>query len=104
MRGPARTPCTYEDVDSAAFAASGRFALWRGTGRLPMTAEAANAESRQRFHKLSGPSCRFADLTSTPMKLSRARSHYVGDGLDMVSVTLMLGPSRWSSSSTPAED
>ena len=50
MPGPARTLCTYDEVDSEAFAASERLALWRETGQLPMTAEPADAESRQRFH------------------------------------------------------
>jgi AraC-like DNA-binding protein len=96
MPGPARICCTYDEVDSEAFAVSERFALWRETGRLPMTAEPPDAESRRRFHirlrKLSGTSGRFADLTATPMILSREQSHYARDGLDMVSFTLMLGP------------
>src|SRR5689334_20981647 len=112
MPGPARTLCTYDEVDSGAFAASERFALWRETGRLPMTAEPADAESRRRFHirlrKLNGVSGRFADLTATPMKLSRAKSHYARDGLDMVSLTLMLGPHArhrfraWNADGRPA--
>ena len=96
MAGPARAPCSYEEVDSDAFAPSERFALWRETGRLPMTAEPADAEGRQHFHihvrRLSGVSGRFADLTASPMKLSREDGHYRRDGLDMVSLTLMLGP------------
>jgi AraC-like DNA-binding protein len=91
-----RAPCSYEEVDSDAFAPSERFALWRETGRLPMTAEPADAEGRQHFHihvrRLSGVSGRFADLTASPMKLSREDGHYRRDGLDMVSLTLMLGP------------
>jgi hypothetical protein len=47
MPGPVRTLCTYDEVDSEAFAAPERFALWRETGRLPMTAEPADAESRR---------------------------------------------------------
>ena len=50
MPGLSRTLCTYEEVDSGAFAAPERFALWRETGRLPMTVEPADAESRRRFH------------------------------------------------------
>jgi AraC-like DNA-binding protein len=96
MAGPARAPCTYEEVDSDAVAPSERFAMWRETGRLPMTAEPANAEGRRQFHihvrRLTGVSGRFADLTATPMTLSREESHYCRDGLDMVSLTLMLGP------------
>ena len=96
MPGPARTLYTYDEVDSEAFSASERFALWRETGRLPMTAEPPDAESRRRFRirlrRLSGASGRFADLTATPMILSREKSHFARDGLDMVSFTLMLGP------------
>jgi AraC-like DNA-binding protein len=96
MARPARAPCTYDEVDSDAFAPSERFALWRETGRLPMAAEPADAEARRHFHihvrRLSGVSGRFADLTATPMKLSREDGHYRRDGLDMVSLTLMLGP------------
>src|SRR5438132_5005522 len=96
MAGPARALCSYDEVDSGAFPASERFAVWRETGRLPMTAEPADAESRRRFHihvrRLSGASGRFTDLTATPMKLSRENSHCNRDGLDMVSLTLMLGP------------
>jgi AraC-like DNA-binding protein len=96
MTGPARALCTYDEVDSEAVPASERFALWRETGRLPMTAEPADADGRRRFHirvrKLSGVSGRFADLTATPIKLTREKSHYTRDGLDMVSLTLMLGP------------
>jgi AraC-like DNA-binding protein len=96
MARPARAPCTYDEVDSAAFPAAERFALWRETGRLPMTPEPADADSRRRFNislrRLSGVSGRFADLTATPMKLTREKSHYSRDGLDMISFTLMLGP------------
>ena len=96
MAGPARAPCTYDEVDSGAFPASERFALWRETGRLPMTPEPLDADSRRRFNiglrKLSGVSGRFSDLTATPMKLTREKSHPSRDGLDMISFTLMLGP------------
>ena len=96
MPGPARAPCTYDEVDSGAFPASERFALWRETGRLPMTPEPLDADSRRRFNigfrKLSGVSGRFSDLTATPMKLTREKSHPSRDGLDMISFTLMLGP------------
>ena len=96
MAGSPRARYTYEEADTATLDASDRFALWRDTARLPMTPEAPHAESRRRFHiclrRLSGPSGRFADLTASPMKLSREQSHYARDGLDMVSLTLMLGP------------
>jgi AraC-like DNA-binding protein len=96
MTGPARTLCIYDEVDTATFDASERFALWRETGRLPMTAEPVDADSRRRFHirlrSLSGVSGRFTDLTATPLRLERENSHYARDGLDMVSLTLMLGP------------
>jgi AraC-like DNA-binding protein len=96
MPVPARMPYTYDEVDSEALPASERFVLWRETGRLPMAAEPPDDESRRRFHirvhKLSGPSGRFADLVATPMKLSRTKDHYNRDGLDMISLTLMLGP------------
>jgi AraC family transcriptional regulator, positive regulator of tynA and feaB len=95
MPAPALIRYTYDEVDSEALPASERLALWRETGRLPMAAEPADHESRGRFHirvrKLSGPSGRFADLTATPMRLSRSKDHYDGDGLDMISLTLMLG-------------
>jgi AraC-like DNA-binding protein len=96
MTGPARTLCTYDEVDTATFGASERFAMWRETGRLPMAAEPADADSRRRFHirlrRLSGVSGGFTDLTAAPLKLRRENNHYARDGLDMVSLTLMLGP------------
>jgi AraC-like DNA-binding protein len=96
MTGLAHAPCTYDEVDTAAFDASERFAMWRETGRLPMTAEPLDADGRRRFHirlaKLGGASGRFTDLTASPLKLRRESSHYAHDGLDMVSLTLMLGP------------
>ena len=96
MSGPARALYIYEEIDTETLPVPERFALWRETGRLPMTAEPPDAESRRRFHiclrRLSGASGRFADLTATPMKLSREKSHYARDALDMVSFTLMLGP------------
>jgi len=96
MPGPARLPYTLDEIDTETLAAAERFALWRESGRLPMTPEPPDPESRRRFHirlrKLSGASGRFADLTATPMKLSRETSHYARDGLDMMSFTLMLGP------------
>ena len=95
MPGRARPPCTYDEIDSEAFPASERLARWRETGRLPMTAEPTDADSRRRFHiryrRLSGASGRFTDLIATPIKLTRAKSHCARDGLDMVSLTLMLG-------------
>lgn len=96
MPGPTRAPYIYDEIDTGTLPAPERFALWRETGRLPMTAEPPDAESRRRFHihlrRLSGSSGRFTDLTATPMKLSREKHHYARDGLDMVSFTLMLGP------------
>jgi AraC-like DNA-binding protein len=96
MPVPLRVSCIYEEVDSETLPAADRFALWRETGRLPMAAEPADADGRRRFrirvNKMSGPSGRFADLSATPMKLNREASHYSRDGLDMVSLTLMLGP------------
>ena len=49
MPGSARALCTYDEVDSEAFPASERFAMWRETGRLPMTAEPVDANNRRRF-------------------------------------------------------
>ncbi len=96
MLVPARIQYTYDEVDSETLPASERVVLWRETGRLPMAAEPPDEESRRRFHisvhKLSGPSGRFADLVATPMKLSRTKDHCNRDGLDMISLTLMLGP------------
>ena len=61
-----------------------------------MTAEPLDADGRRRFHirlaKLGGVSGRFTDLTASPLRLRRESSHYAHDGLDMVSLTLMLGP------------
>jgi AraC-like DNA-binding protein len=92
---PTRIPYTYDEIDSAELPASDRFALWRETGCMPMTAEPRDDDGRRQFRirirKLSGPSGRFADLTATAMKLSRERGHYIRDSLDMVSLTLMLG-------------
>ena len=96
MPVPARMPYTYGEVDSEALLAPARFVLWRETGRLPMAAEPPDHDSRRRFHicvyKLSGPSRRFANLVAPPMKLSRTKDHYNRDGLNMISLTLMLGP------------
>ena len=96
MPVPARMPYTYGEVDSEALPASERFVLWRETGRLPMAAEPPDHDSRRRFHirvyKLSGPSSRFANLVAPPMKLSRTKDHYSRDGLNMISLTLILGP------------
>ncbi|MBV8738798.1 MAG: helix-turn-helix domain-containing protein [Alphaproteobacteria bacterium] len=96
MTGLARAPCTYDEVDTATFDASQRFAMWRETGSLPMTAEPVDADGRQHFRirlrKLSGVSGRFTDLTATPLTLTRENRHHARDGLDMVSLTLMLGP------------
>ena len=96
MPVPARMPYTYGEVDSEALPASERFVLWRETGRLPMAAEPPDHDSRRRFHicvyKSSGPSGHFADLVATPMKFSRTKDHYNRDGLNMISLTLMLGP------------
>src|SRR6516165_8362899 len=83
MTGPARATCIYDEVDSATFGASERFAMWRETGRLPMAAEPTDADSRRRFHirlrRLSGVSGGFTDLTATPLKLSRENSHHARD-------------------------
>jgi AraC-like DNA-binding protein len=96
MPGPARAPYICDEVDSATLPASQRFALWRETGRLPMTAEPVDDESRRQFRirvcRLSGPSGRFTDLIATPMRLIREKKHITRDGLDMMSLTLMLGP------------
>src|SRR5215471_12220884 len=95
MTGSAYAACTYEEIDSAASCASDRFALWRETGSLPMAAEPPDDESRRRFHirvrRLSGPSARSADLAATPIKLTRTKADYNKDGLDMVSLTLLIG-------------
>jgi AraC-like DNA-binding protein len=60
-----------------------------------MAAEPFDDDGRRRFrirvHRLSGPSGRFVDLTATPMQLSRTAHDPGLDGLDMVSLTLMLG-------------
>jgi AraC-like DNA-binding protein len=96
MTAPNRSPFTFEEVDSRTLPASERFALWRETGRLPMAAEPADEDARKRFRirvrKLSGPAGRFTDMAMTPMKLIRQTSHIARDGLDMVSLTLLLGP------------
>jgi AraC-like DNA-binding protein len=95
MPVPVRPPCTYQEVDSEALPPAERFALWRETGLLPMTAEPVDDDGRRRFRirvrRLSSPSGRFAELVATPMKLSRTKYHHSHDGLDMVGLTLMLG-------------
>lgn len=90
-----RTFCTFEEVDSDALPLPLRFVQWRETGLLPMVAEPADDESRQRFRirlrKLAGPAGRFVDLTATAMHLRRTAADYGRDRLDMVSLTLFLG-------------
>jgi AraC-like DNA-binding protein len=82
----------YEEIDSDRLPPADRLAAWRETGRLPMVAEpAGEPEFRIRVRKLSGPSGRFTDLTATPMRLRRETEHCDADGLDMVSLTLMVG-------------
>jgi AraC-like DNA-binding protein len=95
MLGSARTLCSYDEIDSDASPLATRLAQWRETGLLPMTAEPADEEGRRQFRirvgKMSGPAGRFADLTATSMKLSRTKADCSRDGLDMVSLTLVLG-------------
>lgn len=95
MPAPVRVPCIYEEIDSKTLPPAERFAVWRETGKLPMVAEPAEGDGRRRFRiqlrKLSGFSGRFTDLAASPMTLSRTKGHYQRDGLDMVSLTLMLG-------------
>ena len=94
MAAPARSSYSYEEIDTDALPPRQRVELWREPGRLPMEANPTDEDGRQRFRihlrRLSGPAGRFADLTATPMKLSRTKSHVHRDGLDMVSVTLVL--------------
>jgi AraC family transcriptional regulator, positive regulator of tynA and feaB len=94
MAAQARSPYSYEEIDTDALPLPQRVALWHEPGRLPMQADPIDEEGRRRFRiqlrRLSGPSARFADLTATPMKLSRTRGHCHRDGMDMVSLTLML--------------
>lgn len=94
MAAPPRSPYSYEEIDTDALPPSQRVALWQEPGRLPMQADASDEDARRRFRiqlrRLSGPAARFADLTATPMKLSRTKSHCRHDGMDMVSLTLML--------------
>jgi len=95
VNGSACPPPIYQEIDSGASPPAERFAVWRETGLLPMAAEPFDDDGRRRFHirvrRLSGPSGRFIDLTATPMQLSRTKDHPSRDGLDMVSLTLMLG-------------
>jgi AraC family transcriptional regulator, positive regulator of tynA and feaB len=95
MPDPARTFCSYDEVDSEALPPARRFAQWRETGLLPMAAEPADEEGRRRFRirvrRLSGTAGRFADLTATSMKLRRSKSDCDRDGLDMIGLTLVLG-------------
>ena len=97
MLGPARAPYTYDEVDSEALRAADLVALWRETRGLPIAVEPVSDDDgrqrlRVRVRRLSGPSGHFADLTATPRKFNREKSHYARDGLDMVSLTLMVGP------------
>jgi AraC-like DNA-binding protein len=95
MPGPARTFCTFEELDSDALPEPLRFAQWRETGLLPMVAEPTDDEGRRHFRirlrKLAGPAGRFVDLTATAMNLSRTANDCGRDRLDMVSLTLFLG-------------
>lgn len=109
MPGPARTFCTFEELDSDTLPTRLRFAQWRETGLLPMVAEPADDESAQRFRirvrKLAGPAGRFVDLTATAMQLSRRASDYGRDRLDMLSLTLFLGTAvscRFGQNASPA--
>jgi len=92
MVAAARSPYSYEEIDTDALPPSRR--VEQEPGWLPMQADPTDNDARRRFRiqlrRLSGPAARFADLTATPMKLSRARSHCHRDGMDMVSLTLML--------------
>ena len=94
MAAPARSPYSYEEIDTDTLPPPQRVALWEEPGWLPMQADPTDEDARQRFriqlHRLTGPAARFADLTATPMKLSRTKRHYHRDGLDMVSLTLVL--------------
>jgi len=94
MAAPVRSPYSYEEIDTDALPPSQRVVLWQEPGRLPMQADPTGVDARQRFRiqlrRLSGPAARFVDLAATPMKLSRTRSHCHRDGMDMVSLTLML--------------
>lgn len=94
MAARMRSPYSYEEIDTDALPPSQRVELWQEPGRLPMQAEPTDEDGRRRFRiqlrRLSGPAARFADLIATPMKLSRTKSHYHRDGMDMVSLTLML--------------
>jgi AraC-like DNA-binding protein len=85
----------YEEIDSDTLPPADRLAVWRETGRLPMVVEPASKEARRdfriRLRKSGSPSGRFSDITATPIRLHRDDRHYNADGLDMVSLTLMLG-------------
>lgn len=96
MPGQARALYTYDEVDSEALPAAELIALWRETRGLPIAVEpVSDDDGRHRFRirvrRLRGPSGHFADLTATPIKFNREKSHYARDGLDMVSLTLMVG-------------
>jgi AraC-like DNA-binding protein len=90
-----RSSCTFDEIDSNSLPPAVRFAQWRETGLLPMVAEPVDEAGRRGFRiqvrKLSGPAARFADLTATSMQLTRTRRDCHRDGLDMVSLTLVLG-------------
>ncbi len=94
MAAPARSPYSYEEIDTDALPSPQRVALWQEPGRLPMQADPTDEDGRRQFRiqlrRLSGPSARFADLTATPMKLSRTKTHCHRDGMDMVGLTLIL--------------
>jgi AraC-like DNA-binding protein len=87
--------CTYEEVDSDAFPVAERFAQWCETARLPMAVEPAGESGRDAFRiclrKLSDLSGRFSDITASPMTFRRTSGHCAADGLDMISLTVMLG-------------
>jgi len=95
MLGFTSSLCTFEELDSQAMPAPLRFAQWRETGLLPMIAEPADDEGRERFrirvNKLAGSAGRFIDVTATAMQLRRTATDYGRDRLDMISLTLYLG-------------
>jgi AraC family transcriptional regulator, positive regulator of tynA and feaB len=94
MAALVRSPYSYEEIDTDTLPPAQRVELWQVPGQLPMQAEPTDEDGRRRFRiqlrRLSGPAARFADLTATPMRLSRTKSHCHRDGMDMVSLTLML--------------
>jgi AraC-like DNA-binding protein len=105
MSAPRSMPYTYAEIDSDNLPMPTRFLVWRETEWLPMAAEPAGEGGRSRFRirvrRLSGRTGRFFDLTAGPMTLRRNEARCSADGLDGVSLTVLLGSNVQHQLATP---